>query len=106
MKQLKGLEDIELTTRKVQLEIESKPGDIHFINNLFILHKRDGFSDGDGVGEKRHLVRERHRDDDLDWSLPESLRKERADAFGIGSDRLWHIDPMPEGYFSLRSYPN
>ncbi|KAL5586080.1 hypothetical protein FOBRF1_015950 [Fusarium oxysporum] len=90
----------------VTLEIETKPGDIHFINNLFILHKRDSFKNGDGVGEKRHLFRMRLRDDELGWNLLESLRKEWADAFGAGLDKLWHVDPMPEGYFPLRSYPN
>ncbi|EGU72953.1 hypothetical protein FOXB_16541 [Fusarium oxysporum f. sp. conglutinans Fo5176] len=106
MKQFEALEDIERAARKVQLEIETKPGDIHFINNLFILHKRDSFKNGYGVGEKRHLVRMRLRDDGLGWNLPESLRKEWADAFGAGLDKLWHVDPMPEGYFPLRSYPN
>lgn len=106
MKRFKALEDIERAARKVQLEMETKPGDIHFINNLFILHKRDSFKNGDGVGEKRHLVRMRLRDDELGWNLPESLRKEWADAFGAGLDKLWHVDPMPEGYFPLRSYPN
>ncbi|KAF5590671.1 hypothetical protein FPCIR_6334 [Fusarium pseudocircinatum] len=106
MKQLKALEDIERAARKVQLEIETQPGDIHFINNLFILHKRDSFRDGDGVGERRHLVRMRLRDDELGWNLPESLKKEWEDAFGAGLDKLWHVDPMPEGYFPLRSYPN
>ncbi|KAI1023919.1 hypothetical protein LB504_005115 [Fusarium proliferatum] len=106
MKQLKALEDVERAATKAQLEIETKPGDIHFINNLFILHKRDGFKNGDGVGGKRHLVRMRLRDDELGWNLPESLRKEWADAFTPDSDNLWHIDPMPEGYFPLRTYPN
>ncbi|KAG4269225.1 hypothetical protein FPRO04_12100 [Fusarium proliferatum] len=49
MKQLKALEDIERAAKKVQLEIETKPGDIHFINNLFVLHKRDSFKNGDGL---------------------------------------------------------
>ncbi|KAF5538545.1 family Taurine catabolism dioxygenase [Fusarium napiforme] len=106
MKQLKALEDIERAAKMVQLEIENRPGDIHFINNLFILHRRDSFKDGDGVSEKRHLVRMRLRDDELGWDLPESLRKKWEDAFGTGSDRLWHIGPMPEGYFPLRSFPN
>jgi hypothetical protein len=106
IKQFKALEDIERVARKFQLEIKTKPGDIHFINNLFILHKRDSFKDGDGVGEKRHLVRMRLRDDELGWDLPERLRKEWSEAFNADSDKIWHIDPMPEGFFPLRSYPN
>ncbi|KAF4343577.1 family Taurine catabolism dioxygenase [Fusarium beomiforme] len=106
LKQLMALENIERAARKVQLEIKTQPGDIHFINNLFILHRRDSFEDGDAVGAKRHLVRMRLRDDEFGWDLPDCLRKEWSDAFDDTAERSWHIDPMPEGFFPLRSYPN
>nr|CEG05038.1 unnamed protein product [Fusarium clavum] len=49
--QYQALDDIEHAARQVQLEIKTQPGDIHFINNLFILHRRDCFKDGDQAGE-------------------------------------------------------
>lgn len=104
--QHQALDDIENAARRVQLEIKTQPGDIHFINNLFILHRRDCFKDGDQAGELRHLVRMRLKDDVLHWDLPDGLKKEWSSCFNNMSSKLWHIDPMPQGYFPLRSYPN
>ncbi|KAJ4113927.1 hypothetical protein NW768_011457 [Fusarium equiseti] len=100
------LDEIEHAARQLQLEIKTQPGDIHFINNLFILHRRDCFSNGDQPGEKRHLVRMILQDDALHWVLPESLKYEWSRSFDGMATKLWHIDPMPEGFFPLRSYPN
>jgi hypothetical protein len=80
---------------------------MHFINNLAVLHRREGFVDGESTLEKRHLVRMRLRDSQRGWQIPESLRSEWYDAFEKpDTDRVWHLEPMPDAFFPLRKYPN
>jgi hypothetical protein len=106
-RQIEALDAIESIARGTQVELKTQPGDIHFINNLAVMHRREGFVNGGEPGQKRHLVRMRLRDDHLGWSIPSELAEEWSKAFDDnGIDRIWHPEPMPEGYFPLRSYPN
>lgn len=106
-RQLEALNAIEELAQATQLEITTRAGDIHFINNLSVLHRREGFVNGQSSTERRHLVRMRLRDDGLGWALPEALQQEWAKAFPdtkrVGT---WHLEPMPTGYFPLRSNAN
>lgn len=106
-RQREALDAVENIARATELEIVTKAGDIHFINNLAILHRREGFMNGASSGEKRHLVRMRLRDDELGWTIPEDLKSEWSKAFDeTKTSRVWHLEPMPSGYFPLRSQPN
>ncbi|KAG5954977.1 hypothetical protein E4U58_007373, partial [Claviceps cyperi] len=105
--QLEALDAIEAIAQATQLEIETRAGDIHLINNLAILHRREGFVDGSSSMKKRHLVRMRLRDTDKGWNIPPELLQEWTQAFFLPKpSRIWHIEPMPDGYFPLRSQPN
>ncbi len=106
-RQHEALDIVETVARDVQLEIETQAGDMHFINNFTILHRREGFRDGSGPRDKRHLVRMRLRSSELGWSVPEELEQDWHDAFEGDSCRTWHLDPMPGGdAFPLRKYTN
>jgi hypothetical protein len=98
----------------VELKIATRPGDLHFVNNLAVLHRRDEFVDevdgpaigqGEGRKKKRHLVRMRIRNQNMGWDLPKELEGEWAKVFGPEGERVWHLEPMPEGFFPLRKYP-
>lgn len=108
----------------MELKIKTRKGDLHFINNLAVLHRRDEFVDDDDdddegitngerdveVGEKknkkkRHLVRMRIRSQEMGWELPKELQGEWDKVFGEEGERVWHLEPMPEGFFPLRMYP-
>ncbi|KAM4059048.1 taurine catabolism dioxygenase tauD, tfdA family protein [Hirsutella rhossiliensis] len=104
--QLEALDMIESIAKATQLEIPTEPGDIHFINNLAILHRREGFENGQSPHERRHLVRMRLRDDELGWDMPSDLDKEWSKAFNPERVKVWHLEPMPDGFFPLRSQPN
>ncbi|KAG5924339.1 hypothetical protein E4U61_000895 [Claviceps capensis] len=105
--QLEALDAIEAIAKATQLEIETQAGDIHLINNLAILHRREGFVDGSSSMEKRHLVRMRLRDTDKGWDIPPELLQEWTQAFFLPKlSRIWHVEPMPDGYFPLRSQSN
>ncbi|GAB0133666.1 hypothetical protein EsDP_00002067 [Epichloe bromicola] len=104
--QIEALDAIEAIAEATRLEIETQAGDIHFINNLAVLHRREGFVNGNSFMEKRHLVRMRLRDDTVGWSIPEDLSHEWTEAFNPALSRVWHLEPMPDGYFPLRSQSN
>ncbi|RDA89740.1 hypothetical protein CP533_1057 [Ophiocordyceps camponoti-saundersi (nom. inval.)] len=103
--QMEALDMVEETAKATQLEMATQPGDIHFINNLALLHRREAFVDGQS--QRRHLVRTILRDDSLGWEIPRPLGQEWYRAFEAEKPRReWHPDIMPDGFFPLRSYPN
>ncbi|OLN94313.1 hypothetical protein CCHL11_02947 [Colletotrichum chlorophyti] len=105
-RQIEALDVVETIAKATQLEIQTQAGDIHFINNLAILHRREAFVNGQDTSEKRHLVRMRVRNEQLAWSIPVELQREWFDAFEKPGDRVWHLEPMPDAFFPLRKYPN
>ncbi|RYO99811.1 hypothetical protein DL764_006704 [Monosporascus ibericus] len=104
--QREALDTVEAIAQAVQLEIRTRAGDMHFINNFTVLHRREGFVDGAGPREKRHLVRMILRSSELGWSIPEELKQDWYDAFEVDSSKTWHLEPMPSGAFPLRKYTN
>ena len=104
--QQEALDAIEAIGQATQLEMLTEPGDIHFINNLAVLHRREGFVNGNEASKKRHLVRMRLQDAELGWSIPAELRGEWDRAFAPGKPKMWHLQPMPEGFFPLRTQAN
>ncbi|KAI1190656.1 hypothetical protein F5B17DRAFT_49775 [Nemania serpens] len=105
-RQREALDLVEAIARALQMEIRTHSGDMHFINNFTILHRREGFVDGASADEKRHLVRMRLRSSTQGWSIPESLHQEWADAFAEDGPKTWHLEPMPGDAFPLRKYTN
>lgn len=105
-KQREALDAVEAAARATELHIATRAGDMHFINNLAVLHRREGFVDGEGTAEKRHLVRLRCRSTERGWQIPVPLQREWFDAFDREWDRIWHLEPMPDAFFPLRKYPN
>ncbi|KAK3336153.1 hypothetical protein B0T19DRAFT_408662 [Cercophora scortea] len=105
-RQLEALDAIEAIAQATQMEIQTQAGDMHFINNLFVLHRREGFVDGEAPTEKRHLVRMRLRSAEHGWAIPTELRREWDSAFKKQGVKHWHLEPMPAFYFPLRRQPN
>jgi hypothetical protein len=103
---VEALDAIESIAQATQLEIPTKAGDIHFINNLAVLHRREGFVNGQSSEQRRHLVRMRLRDEELGWSIPPDLMPEWSRAFDTKASRVWHLEPMPDGFFPLRTFAN
>ncbi|KAK0618458.1 hypothetical protein B0T17DRAFT_339574 [Bombardia bombarda] len=105
-RQIEALDAIEAIAKATQIEIQTQAGDMHFINNLAILHRREGFVDGEAATEKRHLVRMRLRSAEHGWSIPKELTHEWDEAFNKGGVKHWHLEPMPSFFFPLRRQPN
>ncbi|KAL2198948.1 hypothetical protein P885DRAFT_58358 [Corynascus similis CBS 632.67] len=105
-RQIDALDAIEAIAQATQLEIQTQAGDMHFINNLAILHRREGFSNGQAPTEKRHLVRMRLRSTEKGWSIPRELATEWDAAFKKHGVKHWHVEPMPSYFFPMRYQPN
>jgi hypothetical protein len=86
--QMEALDAVETIARATELQIQTQPGDIHFINNLAILHRRDGFVNGSESTQQRHLVRMRLRSSQHGWAIPEALDKDWAAAFVKDSSKV------------------
>jgi hypothetical protein len=66
------------------------------------MHRRDAFVDDEESGKKRHLVRLRIRDTEAGWSIPDDLKDEFNAVYDDSIDRQYHLESMPEGFFTLR----
>lgn len=105
-RQVEALDAIEAIAQATQMEIQTQAGDMHFINNLAILHRREGFVNGASPTEKRHLVRMRLRSAQHGWPIPRELEREWDEAFREQGARHWHLEPMPPFFFPMRRQPN
>lgn len=105
-RQREALDLVEAIAQATQLEIKTQPGDMHFINNLALLHRREGFVNGQAKEDKRHLVRMRLRNSRLGWVVPAELKRDWHDAFEKDMVKAWHLEPMPGDTFPLRKYTN
>ncbi|KAK3359441.1 hypothetical protein B0T25DRAFT_98544 [Lasiosphaeria hispida] len=68
-----------------RLRLDTKPGDMIFINNWTLLHARDPYVDSDN-GPRRHLVRLWLRNSKLAWNVPQSMKAPWEAAFGPNGD--------------------
>jgi hypothetical protein len=98
--QREALDTLCSLAEKHRLEITTQPGDLYFVNNLVLLHRRDQFVDSDT--QKRHLVRMHLRNMELGWDIPESLRRFWDETMDEDRDEKWHVEPMPEAFFPLK----
>jgi len=100
--QREALDAVEAIGVATQLEMATQPGDLHFINNLSIMHRREAFVDDEESGKKRHLVRLRLRDTEAAWSIPDELKDDFEAVYDDNIERQYHLESMPEGFFPLR----
>ncbi|KAI0847169.1 Clavaminate synthase-like protein [Daldinia vernicosa] len=96
--QQEALVVLEETARKHQIQLDTQPGDLIFINNLALLHGRESYLDSNT--SSRHLVRLWLRNTQLGWPIPSSMNMPWDAAFGERArkvmDRYYPIMPMPE----------
>lgn len=83
--QLEALAALAASAEKHAVTVPAERGDVLFINNLAVLHKREAYVDGEdeqeGVG-RRHLVRVWLRNAELAWDVPENMKAPWYAAYG------------------------
>ncbi|KAH9996734.1 Clavaminate synthase-like protein [Xylariaceae sp. FL0662B] len=89
---------LQTAARKHRIRLETRPGDIIFLNNLALLHGRESYQDS--ASSTRHLVRLWLRNSQLGWNIPPSMRMPWDAAFGDRARRVinkrYAVMPMPE----------
>ncbi|KAK0720303.1 hypothetical protein B0H67DRAFT_599823 [Lasiosphaeris hirsuta] len=93
-----ALDVLSALASKHRLHLDTKPGDMVFINNWALLHARDPYVDSDN-GPRRHLVRLWLRNSELAWDVPESMKVPWEAAFGPNGDG------DPAGVYLEKKYP-
>ncbi|KIM38282.1 hypothetical protein M413DRAFT_448017 [Hebeloma cylindrosporum] len=91
--QAEALDALHFLGEKFSLGLNFQQGDIQYINNLSIFHARDGFTDS--PQKTRHLLRFWLRNEDLAWTLPESLKRLWKNTFNVNpQDQTFAIEPV------------
>ncbi|KAL9611142.1 MAG: hypothetical protein Q9167_004195 [Letrouitia subvulpina] len=98
--QAEALDMVHFTAAKHQLALRLRKGDIQLINNLAVMHGRNGFSDGPAEHEQRHLLRLWLRNEALAWETPGPMKGEWEMAYGKsqgqgqGREGRWDTEPV------------
>lgn len=99
--QAEALDAIHFIGRKHEIRPEMKRGDLRFINNMAVLHRRESF---ENVGEnERHLIRIWLNNQKSCWSLPLTLSLAWARVFEDKERKeYWDIEPIRQDGKILR----
>lgn len=104
--QIEALDAIQSIAEKHQHRMSMQRGDLTFINNLSILHAREGFQDD--VENTRYLVRMWLKNEALAWKLPPPLQYGNERIFNsLDIEEKWNVMYQPRLRFTLRErlYP-
>lgn len=86
---------VQMLARKHYRALATDAGDMHFINNLAVLHAREHFEDSEDTF--RHIIRMNLRNGEWGWDLPQSLSAQWRRPIGA-RDQVWTIDPADIQY--------
>ena len=90
--QAEALDAVHFIAEKHSLQSRMQPGDMRFINNLAVLHRRDSFVDD--TKTPRHLMRLWLKHDNLAWKLPRILQLAMDRVFDDGiEEKRWTLEP-------------
>ncbi|PMD45737.1 Clavaminate synthase-like protein, partial [Hyaloscypha variabilis F] len=99
--QVEALDAIQSIAEKHQHHLSMQLGDLIFINNLSILHAREGFQDDEE--NTRYLVRMWLKNESLAWKLPLPLQRGNERLFNsLDIEEKWNIRYQPRLRFPLR----
>lgn len=100
--QVEVLDKLEALARENQLELDLKPGDMLFLNNLAIVHSRKAFENDPDAGKVRHLVRLWMRNEEKAWEMPKELKFGQDKVFyNEELEESWNITPQPRLRFKI-----
>jgi len=90
--QAEALDAVHFAACKYEMRPTMHKGDLRFINNMALLHRREGFEDNER--NARHLIRLWLHNEEMCWKLPQPLRIAWARVFEDG-DRKGYYDIVP-----------
>ncbi|KAK5654756.1 hypothetical protein OQA88_7081 [Cercophora sp. LCS_1] len=96
--QAEALDAVHFAAKKLEIKPRMQRGDLRFVNNMALLHRREAFENPKGLdaARGRHLVRLWLHNEDMCWKLPEPLRLAWARVFeDDDEERKEHWDLAP-----------
>ncbi|KAK3395145.1 hypothetical protein B0H63DRAFT_64633 [Podospora didyma] len=95
--QAEAIDAMHYIAKKHEIKPTMQRGDLRFINNMALLHRREAFENHPGSAA-RHLVRLwLHNDEGMCWALPGPLRLAWARVFEDdegGREQHWDVEPV------------
>ncbi|KAK5632157.1 hypothetical protein RRF57_007871 [Xylaria bambusicola] len=93
--QIEALDAIQFTAMRNSFKIPAQKGDILLVNDMALVHAREGFDDGGEM--KRHLIKMYFRDPEQEWDIPTSFKNEWKMAYSSKQPdetrkETWNID--------------
>jgi len=90
--QAEALDALHFVAKKHEIKPRMEKGDLRFINNMGILHRREAFENS--AAAARHLVRVWLNNEMMCWKLPRDLRIAWARVFDDHErEEHWDIEP-------------
>lgn len=91
-----ALAKVSEVAQRSELRLSLKTGDLLFLNNWSLIHRRDAYVDDDK--SSRHLVRLWLRNTRLGWAVPSPMLPPWLAAYGKSQtyNRTYNIMPLPE----------
>lgn len=86
-----ALEALNRSAKKHEVALDLQKGDILFINNWAMFHRRDRYEDGEDTS--RHLVRLWLRNTKLGWKIPDSMAVPWKQAFEGVVKKVYNPEP-------------
>ncbi|KAI1456975.1 Clavaminate synthase-like protein [Annulohypoxylon moriforme] len=99
--QVEALNTVQFLAEKNSVPLPMEKGDLIFINDMAILHGREGYIDAESTAAKRHLLKMYLRDPLQKTNIPGSLKEEWERVYGPnGKDgqvtEMWCPDLYPD----------
>jgi hypothetical protein len=97
--QAEALDAVHFVALRHEIKPRMERGDIRFINNMALLHRREAFENpkGEDAARGRHLVRVWLHNTEMCWKLPEPLRLAWARVFEDDDEERgehWDLAPV------------
>jgi len=84
------------TVRKHCFQLDTRRGDILFVNNLSVMHARNAFVDHAEPDNSRHVLRLWLRDSETSWPIADSLK--------YAGKHLWNVAPGFQKLFTMTEW--
>lgn len=92
--QAEAIDAVHFIAAKHEFKPRMERGDLRFINNMAVLHRREAFTNSRDEGGVRHLVRVWLNNQKRCWALPRPLRIAWARIFeDTERGEYWDIEP-------------
>lgn len=97
--QVDALNTVQVLATANAVPLPMAKGDMIFVNDMAVMHGREGYSDGDAP-VKRHLLKFHLRDPEQDWPIPDGVKEYWKWRYGPNREDGSRAETWCPNYFS------